>query len=197
MKVTKILREECPRDREKAAIERGAARMKNKGECKMFEIKQVVNANDISVTAKLADIIWREHFTQLLPSGQVDYMLDKFQSETAMTRQIGGDGYKYYLAYVENVPVGYCAVKPEADGSLFLSKLYVKLEYRGQGISRKLLDFALRNEKDVARIHLTVNRYNADSIAVYKHLGFAVYGEKATDIGGGYVMDDYLMEVTL
>jgi GNAT superfamily N-acetyltransferase len=160
----------------------------------MVEIKQVAAESDIRTTAKLADTIWREHFTPLLPLGQVDYMLEKFQSEAAMTRQIGEDGYKYYLARVDGTPVGYCAVKPESGGSLFLSKLYVLAEYRGQGLSRKLLDCALGNETGLTSVHLTVNRYNADSIAVYKHIGFVVYAEKATDIGGGYVMDDYLME---
>jgi GNAT superfamily N-acetyltransferase len=160
----------------------------------MVEIKQVTTETDIRAAARLADTVWREHFTPILPRGQVDYMLEKFQSESAMSLQIREGGYKYYLGCIDDTPVAYCAVRLESGGSLFLSKLYVQLEYRGQGLSRKLLDYALGNEKDITRIHLTVNRYNAASIAVYKHMGFTVYDEKVTDIGGGYVMDDYLME---
>lgn len=167
----------------------------SKGE--KMEIKQIASENEIQATAQLADIIWREYFTPLLPPGQVDYMLEKFQSEAEMSRQISEDGYKYYLIYIDKIPAGYCAVKPEDGGSLFLSKLYVRLENRGQGLSRKMLKFAINNEANITRVHLTVNRYNSNSIAVYKHMGFTIYGEKAADIGGGYVMDDYLMELNL
>ncbi|WP_431021594.1 hypothetical protein, partial [Chromobacterium phragmitis] len=40
---------------------------------------------------------------------------------------------------------------------------------------------------------LTVNRHNAEAIAVYEKRGFRVRGEVAADIGNGFVMDDYVM----
>ena len=46
-------------------------------------------------------------------------------------------------------------------------------------------------------IYLTVNKYNSGSIEVYKKLGFTVADQVVTDIGGGYVMDDYIMEKAL
>ena len=45
------------------------------------------------------------------------------------------------------------------------------------------------------RIQLTVNRFNADSIAVYQKWGFVTLREEKTPIGGGYFMDDYIMEL--
>jgi ribosomal protein S18 acetylase RimI-like enzyme len=200
-------------------------------------IRKACDENDARIAAFLADTIWREHFTPILPAGQVDYMLGKFQSEPAISRQISADGYAYYLAFAYDAhtgddhaggahagdpragddrasvahaggahagddhaggaPVGYCAVKPEGGGSLFLSKLYVLKEYRGRGISGKLLRRALQDAGGVTRVHLTVNRHNEGTIAIYKHMGFAVYGEKSADIGGGYEMDDFLMELKI
>ena len=43
-------------------------------------------------------------------------------------------------------------------------------------------------------IRLTVNKGNADSIAIYRHTGFAIVIDVVADIGNGYVMDDYVME---
>ena len=32
---------------------------------------------------------------------------------------------------------------------------------------------------------------------IYEHLGFSITGQVQTDIGGGFVMDDYVMEYHL
>ena len=44
------------------------------------------------------------------------------------------------------------------------------------------------------RVWLTVNKHNTDSIQFYLRQGFVVVEDIVTDIGNGYVMDDYLME---
>lgn len=46
-------------------------------------------------------------------------------------------------------------------------------------------------------IYLTVNKRNDSSVAIYKKWGFFVYEEAQTDIGGGYIMDDYIMRFLL
>ena len=46
-------------------------------------------------------------------------------------------------------------------------------------------------------IWLTVNKYNANTIAAYKKMGFETIGDGVTDIGSGYVMDDYFMECSV
>ena len=37
-----------------------------------------------------------------------------------------------------------------------------------------------------------MNKYNADTIAVYEKLGFELLRSEVTDIGNGYVMDDFV-----
>ena len=49
------------------------------------------------VLAKLAAEIWREHYTPLLGPAQVAYMVDKFQSEAAIRRQLEQEHYRYYF----------------------------------------------------------------------------------------------------
>lgn len=40
-----------------------------------------------------------------------------------------------------------------------------------------------------------MNRFNSHTIDIYRHFGFTVIREEKNDIGGGYYMDDYIMEV--
>ena len=46
-------------------------------------------------------------------------------------------------------------------------------------------------------IYLTCNKHNEHSLAVYRKKGFKVIDEAETDIGQGFIMDDYIMELTL
>src|SRR5699024_804454 len=82
---------------------------------------------------------------------------------------------------------------------LFLSKLYLKQTERGQGTGRLLIeqlkDIAAKNKKE--QLVLTVNKYNTNTIAAYKKFGFELVKEQVADIGGGYVMDDYVLQYRL
>jgi ribosomal protein S18 acetylase RimI-like enzyme len=44
---------------------------------------------------------------------------------------------------------------------------------------------------------LQVNKRNEKAIKLYRRAGFAVREEIVVDIGGGFVMDDYVMEKRL
>ena len=89
-----------------------------------------------------------------------------------------------------------CGSIPDA---LFLSKLYVRASFRGKGLARAMLKAAEKaaRESGVARIRLTCNKYNTASLAAYERMGFVRTADVVTDIGGGFVMDDYVMEKQL
>ena len=70
---------------------------------------------------------------------------------------------------------------------------------RGKGIARKTIDFikTIALERNLGRITLTVNKNNIGPIAAYEKLGFVNTGPVVQDIGGGFIMDDYKMELKL
>ena len=162
----------------------------------MIEIKNASPECAGSI-ASLASEIWNEYFTPIIGKAQVDYMLDKFQSERAILSQLS-EGMKYIAAYSDGEPVGYSAYKLEPD-AMFLSKIYVRRDKRGCGIGRKMFAREVEIAKDAGKdkIYLTVNKHNDDSIAIYRHLGFETEKSIVTDIGGGFVMDDYVMALRL
>ena len=160
------------------------------------KIVEVQSKEQVAEVARLADITWREHYTPIIGQAQVDYMLEKFQSEEAIADQIA-EGYQYYLLTEEGAGKGYLAVVQDKDeNSLFLSKIYVLKSARGCGYGRKLLAYAenLCREQGLKTIWLTVNKNNTASIAWYLEMGFSKTGPIVQDIGNGFVMDDYRME---
>lgn len=144
--------------------------------------------------AALAKPIWEEHFTPIIGAAQVAYMLEKFQSADALRGQMEREGYRYFYFLWDGEKAGYMGIRRDGD-SLFLSKLYLKKEFRGRKISRAALAF-LRNlcrRESLGSIWLTCNKYNAGSLAVYRALGFTGLRAQKTDIGGGFAMDDYVL----
>jgi ribosomal protein S18 acetylase RimI-like enzyme len=162
-------------------------------------IKKVSSDTELKEVAVLADEIWHECFVDIISLGQIDYMVEKFQSYKAMTKQIIDQDYSYYAVREDDELCGYLAVKPEKDNRFFLSKLYLRKDKRGRGIASMMLEKVFEEAKNSGknRVYLTVNKHNDHAIEVYKKTGFVVADEAVTDIGNGYVMDDYIFEYIL
>lgn len=162
--------------------------------------ERVLTAEQIAQLAKTAGVIWREYWPSLMSTAQLDYMLDKFQSADALTRDINTQGYEYWFIEDEGSTQGYIGVREESESErLFISKVYLYKEARGKGYARKALEFleALCKERGLNSLYLTVNKQNEIAIRAYKGLGLKIVDSVVADIGGGFVMDDYIMKKTL
>lgn len=164
---------------------------------KMDKIKLVKAETDDQLmrVSKLADGIWHEYFPGIITTEQVDYMVEKFCSFEAEKVNIK-EGYEYYFIKRGGEDIGYTAIKPDGD-RLFLSKLYLKKEERGKKYARAVTDMLkeIARERGHRAIWLTVNKHNDSTIAAYKAMGYKTIGEGVADIGNGFVMDDYYMEL--
>ena len=152
----------------------------------------------LQALAALAEQIWHEYFVNIISEEQINYMVEKFQSYAAMSKAIKEDNYRYFLLCDGAELLGYCGVKPEEE-RLFLSKLYLRADMRGKGLSSKLLSCAIEyaRELGLGAVYLTCNKYNENSLAVYRHKGFKQIDSIVTDIGHGFVMDDYVMQLDI
>lgn len=161
----------------------------------MFEIKKA-SKEDGKEIAALADIIWHEHFTAIIGEAQVEYMLKKFQSAEVISSSIESGEYVYYMAYLDGEFAGYIGIHEDRDyHSVLLSKIYIKKEHRKKGIAKKMINHVMNTYADAKMFWLTVNKHNDIAIAAYNKLGFTNERESVTDIGGGFVMDDYVMAI--
>lgn len=164
----------------------------------MNQFISIQTPEEVHLLAEIANTVWHEYFPCILTTEQIDYMVEKFQSETALTKQIA-EGYRYYICMHAGKPAGYFGVSLKENGSLFLSKLYLNQEFRGKGIASVMFAEIKQIAKacHATRIWLTVNKNNTKAIAVYRHFGMQIIRAEVTDIGKGFVMDDYVFELLL
>jgi len=153
---------------------------------------------DIKELAHLTSEIWHEYWTCILSAEQIDYMVDKFQSEHAIKEQIAKENYIYFYIICDNEKSGYIGMSRKSD-YLFLSKLYIKKEYRHKKIGTNAFEFIkeFAQENNYTQIILTVNKYNQNTIDAYNKWNFKTIDSVVTDIGNGFVMDDYIMQYNL
>ena len=151
----------------------------------------LVDKNNIKALADFASEIWHEYWPIILSEEQIDYMVKIFQSEEAIRAQIENEDYRYYFIGENGVNAGYTKKIKKKD-YLFLSKLYIAKEYRHRGLGGKVFNKIKTFGYD--KIRLTVNKYNKNTINAYLKYGFKIVESVETDIGHGFVMDDYIME---
>ncbi|MCW1147416.1 GNAT family N-acetyltransferase [Flavobacterium lacisediminis] len=157
------------------------------------------NTADIPVVIELTKKIWPVAYGEILSKAQLDYMIDKFYNETAL-RELMQKGHVFYLALDDNgKDVGFVSYEINSEPKKTkIHKIYVLPETQGTGLGR--LFFELVKEKAIENkqnaIFLNVNKYN-NAIHFYTKLGFTKVKDEVIDIGNGYVMDDYVMEVAI
>jgi|SRR5699024_484919 len=144
---------------------------------------------------RLAHVIWREHYTPLIGSAQVEYMLAQRYTQAALAAA-QAHGYRFLLAceVATGDAIAYAGwVAAAADDNLaWLEQIYVLSTARRTGVAGALLQRVTEDSAN-ATLKLRVNRHNNKAIAAYRRLGFVIETTDVKDIGGGFVMDDYIM----
>ena len=159
----------------------------------MVEIVLIENPCEIKEVARLADEIWHECYKGIISDAQIDYMVKNFQSEKAML-ELYENGAEFYALTEDGVMRGYIELEKEED-ALFLSKLYLHSSLRGKGNGSKALSFVKARAKELGykSAYLHVNKYNERAIKAYSANGFVTERTLDTEIGDGFVMEDYIM----
>jgi len=109
------------------------------------------------------------------------------------------DGRTFELLYLDGTPAAYVSFAryPEAASTVKLHKLYLLKEFHGQGWGSFLLRHVITETRkcDCRYLRLNVNKNNHAAIKAYLRNGFAVIESVQIDIGNGFIMDDFVMQV--
>jgi ribosomal protein S18 acetylase RimI-like enzyme len=159
---------------------------------------QIVRATeaDLPVISELAGVIWRACYPGIITSAQIDYMLARMYSLDVLREEIRSQGIRYDQLLVNGKPAGFASYGPTSEpGVVKLHKLYLLPELHGRGLGNRLLRHVEREVRAGAgrRLILSVNKRNTKAITAYQRNGFVIAESVITDIGGGFVMDDYVM----
>lgn len=144
---------------------------------------------------RIAERTWPKTYRGLISDAQIAYMIERMYAPETI-RQEAGRGTVFYLALADGVDAGVCSVdlRPADDGGAELHKLYTLPAYWGRGWGHWLLDELCRRAKEsgASRVWLRVNKGNVRAQKAYSAAGFRNVRAVCTDIGGGFVMDDYV-----
>jgi GNAT superfamily N-acetyltransferase len=152
----------------------------------------------IPVIHKLAYRIWPMAFSDILVPEQVTYMLQWMYSIPSLEDQMNR-GHQFLLAKEDGQYTGYASYELNYDShTAKLHKLYVLSSARGKGVGKCLLEEVINRAKHKGQqaLHLNVNRSN-EAIQFYEDFGFRIIREEDNDIGNGFFMNDYVMELIL
>jgi GNAT superfamily N-acetyltransferase len=152
--------------------------------------------NDLQAMARLAGLIWRAHYPGIISSEQIEYMLAKMYSLETLREDIHLRAIRYERLLAGGELSGFAAYGPTERSETFkLHKIYLHPAWQGRGLGRLLLEHCANAVRGLGanRLTLTVNKRNSKAIAAYQRTGFTITESVVMDIGGGFVMDDYVM----
>ena len=143
----------------------------------------------------VADAAWPLTYGDILPPGQIDYMLDWMYSPGTIREQTAA-GTPFLIVRADGRDAGLLSLdlRPAADGSAELHKVYLRPEYWGRGIGSLVLAAAVEKARaaGASSLWLRVNKSNQRAQKAYRAAGFRRARAVTTDIGGGFVMDDFV-----
>ena len=149
---------------------------------------------DIPLLRDLAQRIWRECYPGIITPEQIEFMLGWMYSEDEIRRQLAAK-IPWGIAMLDGTPVGYLSWQLDDDGRVKISKLYVLPQHQRRGLGARMLDHICTCARAVGAhaLWMQVNKRNERAIGAYLKAGFHLEKKAMFDIGGGFVMDDYLM----
>ena len=156
---------------------------------------RAADVNDIATIREIANITWPVAYGSYISKEQLDYMLDMMYSDNSLLEQMN-KGHQFYIAEQHNNPIGFASVSKEEDNSSKLNKLYVlptaQKTGAGKALLQKSIEYAISHAANC--LYLQLNKQNNAQHFYSKH-GFTVREASILEIGGGYIMDDYIMEL--
>ncbi len=160
---------------------------------------RVADKKDLETVQSLAQRIWPRAYSSILGPGQIDYMLKLIYSIESLTLQFEEQHQVFLILYHESNPCGFASYSAYDEGERWkLHKIYVDPVLQGKGLGKFLLNEVITRVKIAGGkfLLLNVNRHNK-ARNFYETQGFHVTGEEDIDIGEGYFMNDFVMEICL
>jgi ribosomal protein S18 acetylase RimI-like enzyme len=154
-------------------------------------------AEDVERLVALAREIWYAHYPAIIGTAQIEYMLGQRYGPDLVRAELQHEGLWWSKLMAGGEMTGFASYFLTGDaGEMKIDKLYVHPRHQRQGHGGRLIAHIERmaRSRGCGRLVLAVNKSNRSAIAAYLKHGFHVADAVVKDIGGGFVMDDYIME---
>jgi len=158
-------------------------------------VKRVAREDAAAISA-LAREIWYAHYAAIISRAQIEYMLAQRYDPEIIRAELARDDAWWDKLLIDGRLTGYvsCFLTGNA-GEMKLDKLYVHHGHQRKGYGSMLLDrvLGIARAYGCSTLVLAVNKHNHTAIAAYRKYGFRIAESVVKDIGGGFVMDDFIM----
>ena len=157
-----------------------------------------VTPPDVPAISALAREIWQASYPGIITQEQIDFMLEQRYGHERLYDDLE-DLHKWLdQAFYEGRRIGF-AFSEIYKGEFKLDKLYIHPDVQRKGVGGQLIAHVAERAQKLGYpcVILQVNKRNEKAINSYKKYGFVVRTSTVDDIGGGFVMDDYVMEKKL
>jgi len=155
-----------------------------------------VEVADVEALFALAREIWCAHYSAIISAAQIEYMLGQRYNSEVVRAELRRGGIWWDKLIVAGEMAGFASYfLTGVPGEMKLDKLYVHPRHQRRGYGGMMMARAgeVARANGCARLVLAVNKNNRSAIAAYLKHGFCIANAVMKDIGGGFIMDDYIM----
>jgi GNAT superfamily N-acetyltransferase len=153
---------------------------------------------DIPLIRQLTFAIWPQTYSSIISKEQIDYMLEQMYNPTTLQKQMEEDGCTFIIVYDDKEPVAFASYNETEPTTWKLNKIYILSTQQGKGTGKFIINYIIDEIKTqgAKALQLQVNRENKAK-DFYEKLGFKIIKTADFDIGNGFFMKDYVMELPL
>ena len=164
----------------------------------MITISQATR-KDIPIIQEIAHTTWPITYGAILSTAQLEYMMDLMYSDASLLELFKKKSL-FFLAYEDDSCLGFtnCENNYLNKKTTRIHKIYILPKAQGKGVGKLLVEkvIALAKENHSEVVSLNVNKFNK-AVDFYKKMGFEIVTQEDVDIGNGYLMEDYRMELKI
>ena len=153
--------------------------------------------SDIPLIRQLTFAIWPQTYSAVISKAQIDYMLEQMYNPATLQKQMEEEGCTFIIVYDDKEPVAFASYNETEPQIWKLNKIYILPSQQGKGTGKFIINYIVDEIKDkhAKALQLQVNRQNKAK-DFYERIGFKIIKTADFDIGNGYFMNDYVMELT-
>lgn len=164
----------------------------------MIQLRRAMEA-DLTIIQELAKITWQPTYVPIIGQAQVDYMLKTMYNTGVLLEQLS-EGHVFLIARSGMKDIGFAgySIIDHENRGYKLHKLYVVPESHGTGLGKLLINEVVDQIRAAGgkSLSLNVNRNNKAK-SFYEKAGFKIKETVDLDIGNGFFMNDYIMEMPI
>ncbi|WP_119326457.1 N-acetyltransferase [Companilactobacillus musae] len=160
---------------------------------------------DLEVLQKLSRETFTDTFGDYNTIENLNAYLDKAYDLATLSQEMNNVNSEFYFLYVDGILAGYLKInildaqsEKMPDDFLEIQRIYVRKQFKRQGLGKILLKLAISRAKELhrKRIWLGVWESNFPAQEFYKYMGFTRFSEHRFVMGGSS-QTDYILKKEL